>query len=143
MERIKDWEGWEERPLIDDPLAWQARLDATPGTINTWGAGRFWKTAQARGLPVVYRNGSPDLSEIIFDLGEGVGLRLTVEEGTLQMAYRFVRLEDFKDDWGWMGEEKKSAPASSCRNCRKFIAVKDGWCLLCLATGGTDGRPTR
>lgn len=81
-------------PIIDDPLAWQDRMDAIPAPINTYGSARFWKTVSARGLLVVCRDGAPDFSEIVFSLGGGIGLELSTTNESQFIKYRFVEVAD-------------------------------------------------
>lgn len=91
----------ERFPIIEDPLAWQARIDYAhdhaQGPINVRGSARFWYTVAQRGLPVVWRNGAPDFSEIVFDLGDGLGLQLTTNEETNFIRYRFVDLKAYEE----------------------------------------------
>ena len=82
-------------PIIDDPLAWQSRIDASGLQPNMRGSARFWRTIQERyGLTVWYRDGAPDFGEIVFKLADGLGLELSTEEGSTHMRYRFVELDE-------------------------------------------------
>jgi hypothetical protein len=94
-----------ENTPIEDPLAWQA-LTNKRGPVNTFGSQRFWLTAQERGLAAYYRDGAPGFSSIVFDIGDGIGVKLSIpaieeniEEGTmLHMEYRFVDLADYEEN---------------------------------------------
>jgi hypothetical protein len=79
---------------IDDPLAWQKRIDMQRVGPNTRGATRFWTTVADYGFPVVSRNGVPDFNRIVFALTEALGLELTTDETTPFIRYRFVALAD-------------------------------------------------
>lgn len=82
----------QRAPIIADPLAWQAEIDATGLSPNTRGCIRFWRTVAARGLPVWSRNGTPDCSEIAFDLGGGIGLLLSTTADSPFIQYEFCQL---------------------------------------------------
>jgi hypothetical protein len=67
----------EDSPIISDPLAWQRAIEDAPASINLRGSERFWATVEAlSGMEVVYRNGAPEFSEIVFRLKGNIGLRL-------------------------------------------------------------------
>lgn len=89
--------------IIEDPLAWQKRIDDSGLVLNTRGCSRFWETVKSllndRWVGV---DGSPDVTEVIIELEHGLGLRLFTE--TLDVAtdyggvtplirYEFVSLE--------------------------------------------------
>ena len=88
-EQYRDW-----YEVIDDPLAWQAKIDATGLHPNTRGSARFWTTAAAYGLDVVTRNGIPDCSQIVIGLAPGLGLELSTDETSPFIRYRFVAIQE-------------------------------------------------
>lgn len=64
---------------IADPLAWQRELEAAyPAPINMRGAHRFWLTVSTLLAREVRVNGSPEFDELIIQLSDTVGLRLTI-----------------------------------------------------------------
>jgi hypothetical protein len=67
----------ERTPIISDPLAWQRAIEDADASINLRGSERFWATVEAlSGMDVVYRNGAPEFTEIVFRLKGNIGLRL-------------------------------------------------------------------
>jgi hypothetical protein len=87
-----DAETWA--PIIADPLAWQERIDASGLSPNMRGSARFWRTVEARGVKVWYKDGVPEFTEIAFDLGDGIGLLLSTSEGSPYIRYAFCELAD-------------------------------------------------
>ena len=79
--------------IITDPLAWQKEIDRSGLSVNMRGSARFWKTVEAHGIPVVYRNGAPEFSEIVFSLGDNIGLELSVTDDWPFIRYAFVEIE--------------------------------------------------
>ena len=100
----KSW--YDEIPLIEDLLAWQEMIDNGRGGINMRGSARFWKTVKAHGIHMQSRDGAPEFSEIVFDLGNGIGMMLYTEvihENTFDpgwekwcptINFRFVKLDE-------------------------------------------------
>jgi hypothetical protein len=80
----------EWAPIIDDPLAWQAAIDATGLGPNMRGSARFWTTVAWLDFPVISRDGAPDFSRIVLALNDDIGLELSTDETTPFIRYRFV-----------------------------------------------------
>jgi hypothetical protein len=86
----EDW-----APPIPDPLAWQARIDASGLHPNMRGSARFWKTVAVLHIVGVWaRDGVPDFTEIVFELPYGIGLRLWTEPDSPFIRYGFCDLAD-------------------------------------------------
>jgi hypothetical protein len=82
-------------PIIEDLLAWQAKVDASGLRPNMQGSDRFWHAVSERlGDRRILRDGAPECSEIVIELEPGVGLRLYLEDEVPFIRYEFVRVED-------------------------------------------------
>ena len=84
---------------ISDPLKWQKSCDAQDLPLNMRGSLRFWSTVAGHSLAVIYRNGAPEFSEIVFWLYDNVGLRLWTEptdnaEAAPYIKFAFVHVGD-------------------------------------------------
>lgn len=94
-------------PIIEDPLEWQKRIDNAPASINMRGSSRFWRTVAELSGMNIWRNGAPELSQMIIELKEGLGLLLSVdaweqEEGEEPggwIDYRFIELDYSRPAW--------------------------------------------
>ena len=82
-----------DAPVIDDPLAWQARIDASDLSLNMRGAARFWNTVEQRLGRHIGVDGCPDTTCAVIDLGGGVGVELSVQEDWPFLVHRFVKME--------------------------------------------------
>ena len=89
----------EKDGLIDDPLKWQKEMDFYGRTagMNLKGAGRFWDTVEDLLMREVKVNDPLEVSEIIIELNEEIGLKLSTEDNWPYIDYQFIKMEE-KDD---------------------------------------------
>lgn len=98
-DKMSYWDVTQREGIIEDPLKWQTRIDASHLHLNVKGCRRFWLTVEhLLDGRLSYLDDVPHPSVIVLQLRGNVGLEIRASspcdgpEFPVKLKYKFVKL---------------------------------------------------